>query len=334
MVTPEQVQTPPLPSAFRGRRFRLSLQTTVPYVLLIALVLGLWVLQPNLASWNWIARKTDATMTLILVVIGQTMVILTGGIDLSVGGILSLSNAIAATHFGDGGAPMFFWMAVIIGIGLLAGCINGFIVAKLRVQPFIATLATWSIWGGLALSVLPTDGGSVPDSLHKAATGNILGPVPKSLAMLLVLVMSWLIFKRTRFATQMYAIGSSEKATYLSGANVVRVKILIYALSGLFAALAGIFRTIQVTSGSPVGGNSFILGSVAAVVIGGTSLAGGRGGILGGIVGAFISILIADLIFFAGISSYYSVIFQGLLLIAAVTLYTLADYWQRRRRNA
>ncbi len=313
-------------------RLRLSLQTFVPYVLLIVLVVALISLQPNLFKVSWLERKTDAAMTLILVVVGQTIVILTGGIDLSVGGVMSLTNAIAATTFGDGGPQMFLWMAVIIAIGLGAGALNGYIVAKLRVQPFIATLATWSIWGGLALWVLPTDGGGVPDNLYNAATGEILG-VPKSVLLLIALIIAWVIFRRTRFARQVYAVGSSEKSAYLSGTNVVRVKILVYGLSGLFAALAGIWRTVQATSGSPTAGNPFILSSIAAVVIGGTNLAGGRGGAPGGIAGAFILALIADLIFFAGVSSYYSAILQGLLLIAAVALYTIADIWQRRRRQ-
>ncbi len=334
MAISEQVSLPPLePVSQPRRRIQLRLQDVVPYLLLLALVVGLIALQPNLFKMSWVERKTDSSMTLILVIIGQTIVILTGGIDLSVGGVISLSNSIAATQFGDGGPQMFVWIAVIIAIGLLAGAINGYIIAYLRVQPFIATLATWSIWGGLALSILPTDGGSVPDSLYKAATGQIAG-IPKSILLLAVLIGGWLIFKRTRLATRIYGIGSNAKASFLSGTNVARTTVLVYMISGLFAALAGIYRTIEATSGSPVAGNPFILNSVAAVVIGGTSLAGGRGGVLGAIAGAFILTLIADLIFFAGISSYYSTIFQGLLLIAAVSIYSIADYWQRRRRRA
>ena len=317
----------------RPRRLQLNLQTVLPYVLLLILLASLFALQPNLFRMSWVERKTDSTMTLILVVIGQTLVILTGGVDLSVGGVLSLTNALAATQFSKGGAPMFFWMAVIMAIGLFAGGINGYIIAYLRVQPFIVTLATWSIWGGLALAVLPVDGGSVPDSLYATATGDIAG-IPKSLLLLILLIVGWLIFKRTRFATRVYAIGSSAKASFLSGTNVARTTVMVYAFSGLFAALAGMYRTINVTSGSPTGGNSFILNSIAAVVIGGTSLAGGKGGILGPIAGAFILILISDLIFFAGISSYTSSIIQGLLLIAAVTVYSIADYARRRRRKA
>ncbi len=255
------------------------------------------------------------------------------GVDLSVGGVLSLTNALAATQFGNGGAPMFFWMAVIIAVGLIAGGLNGYIIAYLRVQPFIVTLATWSIWGGLALAVLPVDGGSVPNSLYATATGEVAG-IPKSLLLLILLIIGWLIFKRTRFATRVYAIGSNARASFLNGTNVARTTVMVYAFSGLFAALAGTYRTISVTSGSPTGGNSFILNSIAAVVIGGTSLAGGRGGILGPIAGAFILILISDLIFFAGVSSYSSSIIQGLLLIAAVTVYSIADYTRRRRRKA
>jgi len=327
---PEQLPTEP---QGRPRRRKFNLQRVVPYALLLLLIVALAATQPSLIKLSWIERKTDSTMTLVFVIIGQTLVILTGGIDLSVGGVISVSNSLAATHFGSGGPEMLLWTAIILSFGTLAGLVNGYIVARLRVQPFIATLATWSIWGGLALAILPTDGGSVPDSLFKAATGNIAG-IPKSILALLLIVILWLIFRRTRLATQIFAIGSSEKAAYLSGASVVRVKMIVYAMSGFFAALAGINRTIQLTSGSPVAGNPFILSSVAAVVIGGAALSGGRGGALGGIAGAFILTLISDLIFFLGISSYYSVIFQGLLLIASVTLYSIAALIQRRRRAA
>lgn len=337
MAISEPVPAQPLVAGPRPRRVQLRLQDVVPYLLLVALVIGVVALEPNLLKTpltfvNWLGRVTDSSMSLILVVIGQTMVILTGGIDLSVGGIISLTNSLAATQFGHGGTPMLLWMAVIVAIGLLAGAINGFIVAYLRVQPFIATLATWSIWGGLAHAVLETDGGSVPDSLLRAATGAI-GGIPKSMLVVLLVIGGWLIFKRIRFATQVYAIGSSAKASYLSGTNVARTTVLVYTISGLFAALAGIYRTIDVTSGSPLAGDPFILNSVAAVVIGGTSLAGGRGGILGPIAGVFILKLIPDVIQFAGVSNYNESIVQGLLLIAMVTLYSIADYARRRRRT-
>src|SRR5436190_6297099 len=112
MATQEQVQVPPIGPVARPRRMRVTLQSVVPYVLLVALIGGLIALQPNLFRISWVERKTDSTLTLVLVVVGQTIVILTGGIDLSVGGVISLSNAIAATQFGDGGPQMFFWMAV------------------------------------------------------------------------------------------------------------------------------------------------------------------------------------------------------------------------------
>lgn len=330
MATLEQTRTaPPAPPARRWWQ-GVSALDLVPYALLLALVVALIVLQPNLARISWVERKADSTLTLILVTVGQSMVIFTGGIDLSVGGVLSVSNAIAATKFGSGGPEMFFWMGVILAFGLFAGFLNGIIIAYLRLQPFIATLATWSIWGGLALWVLPTDGGSIPDNLYKFATGSVAG-LPKSLLLLALVIALWLVFKRTRFGVSVFGLGSSAKASFLSGVNINRIQVLVYTLSGLFAALAGIYRTVQATSGSPVGGNPFILTSVAAVVIGGTSLAGGRGSIVSNLVGAFILTLIGDLIFFAGISSYYTSFFQGLLLILAVALYSIVGYAQRRR---
>ncbi len=302
----------------------------IPYLILIALVAIYGSLQEGAFSREELNIQTAATLTLLLVAAGQTIVILLGGIDLSVGGVLSFSTALAATRFGEGGSRMALWIAVVVLIGLAAGAVNGFLIARLRLQPFIVTLATWSIWSGAAFWVLPTEGGLVPESYVGAVNNAWLG-LSVSTGLVFALLVLWAWFRRTRLGNSIRAVGSSENAAYLSGVPTARVTIAAYALSGLFAALAALFLITQTASGSPTVGNDFILNSVAAVVIGGTSLFGGRGGFAGTIAGAFILTLIASVIFVLNISSFYAPIVTGGLLILAVLANSITELVARRR---
>jgi ribose transport system permease protein len=289
----------------------------LPYTILLILIVVYVRLQPNAFTLDTLNTTAAATLPLLLVAAGQTIVILRGGIDLSVGGVISLATALAATQFGNGGGHMFGWMAIIALLGLAAGALNGVLLGTLRLQPFIVTLATWSIWGGVALWILPTVGGRIPNSFVSWAGGTRFGlATPVWLMILLILI--WLWFKRTRLGFAIVASGSSPRASYLSGVPMLRTMVATYALAGLFAALAGIFLTTQTASGSPTIGNDYILSSVAATVIGGTSLFGGRGGVGGTIAGAFILTMIGNVIFALQLSSFWTPVMSGALLILAV----------------
>lgn len=310
---------------------RFDVFALVPYILLVVLAVTLTFLNPGLASLQVVGTKLNNGLPLMFATTAQALVILTGGIDLSIGGILSLGTAIAATQMGEGLSSILFWSLIILLIGLAAGSVNGLIVTYMRVTPFIATLATWSVWKGVALLVLPREGGSIPRSLKVfVQKGPILG-VPKSLIILLVLIALWLLLKRTRFVTRLYGVGSNRFSAYLSGAPVKRTLILTYALSGLLAAAGGLYRTIQYSAGSPTAGEPFILTSAAAVIMGGMSLSGGRGGVIPSIVGALILLLINDLIYFMGVSTFYTPMVQGVLLIFAVAIQSLGNYLRGRR---
>lgn len=302
----------------------------VPYLMLGILVAVYASLQEDVFSLEELNINAAATLTLVLVATGQTIVILTGGIDLSVGGLVSVATALAATRFGEGGSDMLVWGLAILGLGFAGGMVNGVLVAVIRLQPFIVTLATWSIWSGVALWVLPTEGGTIPDSLITFAEGSRLG-VATPVWILLALVLFWLWFKPTRLGIGIRAVGSSEKSSYLSGVPVNRTLIGAYALSGLFAVLGGLFLTTQTAAGSPTVGNEFILTSAAAVVIGGTSLFGGRGGLIGTLAGAFILTLIGTVIFALDISSFWTPVAAGTLLILAVLVNSLTELLSRRR---
>jgi ribose/xylose/arabinose/galactoside ABC-type transport system permease subunit/ABC-type Na+ transport system ATPase subunit NatA len=302
----------------------------VPFFMLIALVLIYASKQSGVLTVSQLNITTSETLTLVLIGVAQTLVILTGGIDLSVGGIVSLSTTIAALYLGNTGVHTAAVIVAMLVGGAIVGAANGVIIAYTRMQPFIVTLATWSVWGGMALLVLSTPGGSVPDSLVTFGTSTFL-TVGTPVWMLAVLLLVWLYFKRTRTGLALRAVGSSNEAAYLSGVPVPLALISAYALSGLFSTIAGLYLVTQTTSGSPVIGNDYILPSVAAVVIGGTTLLGGRGGLVGTVLGAFILTLIGSVVFVYGLTSAWQTILQGLLLIVAVLAGTIASMILRRR---
>jgi ribose transport system permease protein len=302
----------------------------VPYTMLLVLVAVYGAVGTSVFTREQLNIQAAAVMTLLLVATGETIVILLGGIDLSVGGIVSLTTALTATRLDGRGVGLAAWLVAIVLLGPALGALNGVLVARLRLQPFIVTLATWSVWSGTALWILPTEGGNIP---HRMI--DIANATPLSFAtpvwMILALALFWAWFKRTRTGIGIRATGSSENSAYLSGVPTIRTITTAYALSGLFAMLAGLFLVTQTASGSPTVGNDYILNAVAAVVIGGTSLFGGRGGLGGTIAGAFILTLIASVIFTLGISSFWTPVVTGLLLILAVLANSLIELYVRRR---
>ena len=309
----------------------------VPYFILLAMILIIVISMPyaNLFSLGWLGIKCDQTFSLILAATGQSMVMLIRGVDLSVGGMISLSNCLSAKymeHFLGGGPIGIIVLIVLLAcMGFVCGSINGFFITRFRIQPFIATLATWSVYKGLAILILSTDGGYPPNSFINFTLGRPLG-IPMSLVFIIILLAWWSYFRNTHFGMAIYAVGSNERSAYYNGINVDKVKVLIFAMSGMFAALAGIFRTAQVASGSPTAGNDFILITFCAAVLGGINIAGGRGGILGTVIGAFIMRMLQDVLQFVGLSTYWTALFQGVLLISAVTITSLNIIINRKRR--
>ena len=259
----------------------------------------------------------NTSLPLVFVAVGQSIVVLTGGIDLSVGGMVSLGVAILAATSGAGLPATVGWLVAVLVIGTGCGAVNGIIVAKGRIAPILATLATLSIYSGLALKILPVPGGSVSPEIRAVLTNP---DVPTGLLWLGLAVVGWLVLHRTRFGMRVFAIGSDETAARAAGVPAGRVKVGVFALSGLCSALAAVFYVSATTSGDPNAGNPYILTSIAAVVVGGIAFTGGRGSALGAIAGAFALTLGVDVLFFAGIDPLYQSLFQGLFLVAAVLL--------------
>lgn len=257
-----------------------------------------------------------------LIAFGMTFVILTGGIDLSVGSILALSSAITASLLAGGMDPI---LAILIGLlaGAIMGAINGFIITKGKVAPFIATLATMTIYRGLTL--VYSDGRPIT-GLSDNALFEMMGkgyvswiPVPVIYMMAAYFIL-YFILKKTTFGRRVYAIGGNEEATILSGIRVDRVKIWIYSITGFLSALAGIILASRLNSSQPTAGASYELDAIAAVVLGGTSLSGGRGWIFGTLIGALIIGVLNNGLNIMNVSSFYQQVVKGGVILLAVLL--------------
>ncbi|MBV9656198.1 MAG: ABC transporter permease [Acetobacteraceae bacterium] len=264
-----------------------------------------------------LTTTVNNTMPLVLAAVAQTLVVLTRGIDLSVGGVIDLTNAIAAIGLGDSLAQMVAVSVAVLMVGAACGLLNGVLVAYGRLQPILVTLATLSIFQGVAIRVLPQPGGQVAEG-YTAALANPSGPVSLLYAVLLALI--WWGLRRTRLGIGIYAIGNDESAAEAHGIDARRTKILAYMLGGTFSAAAGLFLAANATAGDATTGNGYTLTSIVAVVLGGVSLFGGRGSAVGAMLGAFITTMIVNILFFAQIDPLYQAFYEGLFLVGAVLL--------------
>ncbi|THG33553.1 ABC transporter permease [Naasia lichenicola] len=255
-----------------------------------------------------------------VVAIGMTFVILTGGIDLSVGSILALSGVTMAILINQGMVPgLAIVVALLVGVG--AGLLNGLIVAVLKIQPFIATLATMVAITGLALRV--TNGGpqafnNIGDLFNFLGSGQVLGLPGPFLVFLIVAAIGVLVLRYLSFGRFLYAIGGSSEAARLSGVPTTRTLLLAYAVSGVTAALAGVMTASRLGVGAPTAGGLANLDAITAVVIGGTSLMGGVGGALGTVFGAVLLAVLSNLMNLIGISPFDQQIVKGVVIVLAV----------------
>ncbi len=312
-----------VPAAARVRLSRDLATAAMPYAYCFALAVAIAGLNSSvLIGPGAIDIRATALMPLALIAFGQTLAIFTGGIDLTVGGVMSASTALLATHFSGHGATLIGELLAVLALGIVGGAVNGVVIAKTNLQPFIVTLSTWSVWGGIAILVLPQEGGAVSPQLSTWLTGGI-GPIPKSVIGIALLVGLWIWLRWTRLILDLKAVGSDVGRARLAGVPVVRRKIQTYMASGAFAAVAGIRLAGQQGGGSPVVGNDYILTSVAAVVVGGASIFGGRGSAMAAIAGGLALQMIPDLIFTLNISSFWTGFVQGALLFVAVLISSL-----------
>lgn len=273
-----------------------------------------------------VTTAANKGVLLALVAMAQTLVVLTAGIDLSVGMIFVLANCLASQFVVGDALETGFGVAVVLVAGILCGALNGLIVIYGRLQPIVTTLATGAIFYGLALLLRPVPGGEINYDLADALTGELFGGIPTSLVVLLgIVLLVWIPLRRSVSGRAIYAIGSAESAAFMSGVAINRARLLAYILSGFLAACGGLMLTFVTYSGeaSATIGGSYTLNSIAAVVIGGVSLFGGAGSAIGAIFGAFVLRTIGDLLFVFDFDPLWQPLFQGVILLLAVTLGSL-----------
>ncbi|GAA4690743.1 ABC transporter permease [Phytohabitans rumicis] len=280
-------------------------------------------LDPTLLEPATVTILSAQFLPLILAAVAQTIVMLTGGIDLSLGAVLALGMAVFAVTAPDSTGGVLAAMALALVVTMLAGAANGALVAFAGLPPIIVTLAASFLWGGVTLIVLPQPGGHVPAGLVRAYNQGWYGLALPAVAVLLALGL-WKLVKTTRFGLALYAVGGNEHGAFASGIDTRRTKILGYALAGLFTGLAGIGLAIQTGSGDPTIGAPYTLNSIAVAVLGGISFFGGVGRMRGTLLGALLLGLLTNLLLFTGISTFYQMILQGVVLVVAVAIKTLA----------
>lgn len=248
---------------------------------------------------NVVQTAANKGVLLAFVAMAQTLVVITAGIDLSVGMIFLLTNCLASWLVVGTPVQTALGVLAVLAVGLLCGAINGAIVIYGRLQPIVATIATGAVYYGIGLLLRPFPGGSVNEDLADALTGRVFDVVPASMVVLLAVVLViWVPFSRSVLGRAAYAAGSSEMAAYMSGVPIRRGKFAAYTLAGLLASIGGLFLTFFTYTGEAAyaSGNSYTLFSIAAVVLGGVSLFGGKGSAIGAIFGALAFRTIGDLL--------------------------------------
>jgi ribose transport system permease protein len=294
-------------------------------MLLIVCAIGA-VFNERFATWTNAANVIEQAAALGFVSLGQSLVVLVGGIDLSIGALVSALSVM----IGFAGEAYPEWMAVIIlGIvaaGAAVGAVNAAVVILLRVHPLIVTLGTAAILNGLTLIVTRQPAGSVPEWVEGFAYGRVLGFPVAGLLMFGCFALAGLWLTQHPGGRRLPAVGGSSEAARLSGLPVSKTLVAAYALSGVGAALAAIYFVARTGTGDPLVGEPLTLASITPVVVGGTILGGGRGGVLGTLLGVFLLATLNNLLNYLGVSTFLQWVVQGLIIITAVSLHV-----ERRR---
>ncbi len=296
---------------------------------LLGLVVALWALTPHFLTISNLLNIAEQATIIAIIAVGMTFVIITAGIDLSVGSVLAFAGVVMASALHQG-VPLPVALLVGLGIGLVCGLVNGLLITIGRLPPFIATLGMMSVARGTALMFTegrPVSGFS--EGFRSLATGEVLRVPTPVIIMIVVYASAYFILGRTKLGRYTYAIGGNEEAALLSGINVKLYKTLVYGLAGMLSGLAAILLTARLNSAQPIAGMNYELDAIAATVIGGTSLLGGEGTVLGTLIGALIMAVLRNGLNLLGVSSFIQQIVIGSVIIVAV----LIDMGLKRRGN-
>jgi ribose transport system permease protein len=317
-------------------RYRLAEQRgTLIGLAIFLLMFTIYILNhPVGLTANVAQTAANKGVLLALVAMAQALVVITAGIDLSIGMILLLTNCLASWIVLGSPVATGFGVIGVLLAGAACGAVNGLLVIYGRLQPIIVTIATGAIFFGIALLLRPFPGGSVNETLADAFTGKLFGVIPSSLvALLAVVLVVWVPFSRSVTGRAAYAAGSSEAAAYMSGVPIRRAKFAAYTLAGLLAGMGGLFLTFFTYTGEAAyaSGGGYTLWSIAAVVLGGVSLYGGRGSAIGAIFGAFAARTTGDMLFVFDIDPLWQPLLQGVVLLLAISIGAFALFRVRNR---
>jgi ribose transport system permease protein len=304
------------------RRNRLMLSYLIVTALLIILIVAGGFLSDRFLTWRNAGNLFQQLIVLGMVSLGQTFVVLMGGIDLALGSLVSALTVFLA-NFLDW-RPDLLWVALPVALiaATAVGAFNGLLTVVLRVHPLIVTLGMSSVIFGGTLMYRKEPGGSVPRAFGDISYMNIGGIPLSAIVLVVIFAIAGLWLQRTRSGRNIYFVGGDREAARLNGLAVDRIQVLAYALSGLCAGVAAIFLTARTGVGDPRIGAALTLQSITPVVVGGTVLAGGRGGVLGTFLGVLLVTMLNNLLNFVNVSSYYQWVIQGLIIIIAVGIHT------------
>jgi ribose transport system permease protein len=298
-------------------RHRGLIAANLVFALLLAVVAAI---SPMKLGYYDIASLITSGAPLALAAIGQTFIVIVGGFDLSAGAAISLVNAVVATIPRETVGGQIGAVAAGLAIGAAIGAFNGFFVAFLRLQSIVITLSTMFLVRGVTLVIMPDPGGAVAETLTKLFTGAAIpGVLPAAGVVIAGGLVLWLLVRRTKFGTAMFAVGSDAEASHAVGISIEWTRFGAFVLGGLFYGMAGVFIGAQTGSADPLVGDPLLLQSFTAVVLGGTLLGGGRGSAVGSVIGAYTLMLMINLLLALDVSAYFSTIAEGVVLILAVT---------------
>ena len=301
-------------------KYMSELTTVIALIILMAVIT---IINSNFLTANNLLNLLLQVTSNALIAFGMTFVILTGGIDLSVGSILALSSALTAGLLGSG-MPVRLAILISLILGCILGMVNGLLISYGKLAPFIVTLATMTIFRGATL--VYTNGNPITKGLSDSFLFQFLGqgyivgiPFPV-IIMFIVFIVLYVLLHKTAFGKSVYAIGGNEKAAYISGVKLNKVKIIIYSISGIMASISGLIITSRLSSAQPTAGASYEMDAIAAVVLGGTSLSGGKGRILGTLIGALIIGVLNNGLNIIGVSAFWQQVVKGVVILIAVLI--------------
>ncbi len=291
-------------------------------VALIILIVFVSVLNPAFLQVNNLLNLMRQLIINGFIALGMTFVILTGGIDLSVGSTLALTSAIFAGLL-QGGMPTILAILIALGLGLILGLVNGILITKGKLAPFIVTLATMTIFRGLTLVYMdgrPISGPKDDFAFQFLGKGQFFGIPFQVILFIIAYLILWILLTKTSYGRKIYAVGGNEKASFISGIKIDKVKILVYVISALMAVLSGLVLTSRLNSAQPTAGSAYEMDAIAAVVLGGTSMTGGSGSLTGTLIGILILGVLNNGLNLLGVSSFYQQIVKGVVILIAVLI--------------